>query len=104
MTKQPIQPIVKNESGEKVFKENQIVRFLFNFAKSKGIDLSLLRETFPWDDYEQFLQLKGCSVNMLQEYSQLSDDEWKEIEVASLKVDDYNNVNDGEKKVIYESE
>ena len=97
MPKHPMQPIVKKESGEKVFKENQIVRFLFNFAKSKGIDLSLLHETFPWTDYKQFLQLIGYSVNMLQEYSELSDAEWKEIEVASLKVDDYNMINEKRK-------
>lgn len=57
------------------FRANAIVKFLMNFAWGKGVGLSELRD-MPWsqEDWDQFCQLIGYSLDGYHEMSFLSDE------------------------------
>lgn len=58
------QPIVRDENGENRFQANKVVKYLFDHS---GIDLNFLvcaRDLEDCkDDWQQFYQLIGCSVD-----------------------------------------
>lgn len=63
----PLQPIVWDGEGTVRFQENPIIRFLQEFAASKGMglnELHMLRNS-NWSkrDWSQFMQLLGYSVS-----------------------------------------
>ena len=63
-TKNPIQPIIKDDTGRLRFKRNAIVDFLLEFSTSKGISLNELSSMdFSKDDWQQLAQLIGYSLS-----------------------------------------
>lgn len=63
---QPMQPVVRDESGVLRFRANAIVRHLLDHG---GIDLD-----FSQEDREQFAQLIGYSISGYHELSYVSDE------------------------------
>jgi hypothetical protein len=64
MRKHPMQPVVIAGDGCARFKENEIVRFLLQFAERRGTDLnSIAAMDFSRDDYSQLMQLIGYSIS-----------------------------------------
>lgn len=60
----PMQSIVLDDSGTPRFRANKIVRFLIDWASSRGIDMNALAVMpFDADDRTQFAQLIGYSVS-----------------------------------------
>jgi hypothetical protein len=60
-TKQPMQPIVKTESGTVRFKTNEIVDYILT---NGGIDMNdIAYKSFTQEDRMQFAQLIGYSVS-----------------------------------------
>lgn len=60
----PIQPVVKAKGDTARFKANQIVRYLIDLTREKGIcDMNMLAILpFNKDDRQQFAQLIGYTV------------------------------------------
>ena len=72
----PMQPIIARGKGHRDirFKPNLIVDFLVDKAGKLGFDLNDLHGyTFPQEDWEQFYQLMGYSVDGYHELSHVSD-------------------------------
>lgn len=68
----PMQPLIKDERGVIRFKENQIVTYLL---EKGGIDLNTLAFDaclFPVNDWEQFYQLIGYSLEGFCEKSRVT--------------------------------
>lgn len=66
----PMQPIILAPDGLRRFKENKIVRFLL---KHGGYDLNkLLDMEFSQEDWDQFAQLIGYSLEGYNELSYVS--------------------------------
>lgn len=70
--KHPIQPLEKNADGVLCFKENAIVRHLWDKG---GLDLNqIARLDFAAEDRQQFAQLIGYSLSGYGELSYVDDD------------------------------
>lgn len=71
----PTQPIIKDDSGERSFRANKIVRYLLDAGP---IDMNQLA-IIPFDDEDrvQFAQLIGYSVGGFGELSYVSDEAYK---------------------------
>lgn len=68
---QPMQPIIKDEDGRYRFQKNAIVLYLLD---NGGIDMNHLgRQDFSAEDFQQFAQLIGYSLNGYGELSYVSD-------------------------------
>lgn len=62
--KNPMQPVGLDVHNIARFKSNKIVRFLQEWAASRGMDLNTLAKMdFSDDDWTQFAQLIGYSVS-----------------------------------------
>lgn len=62
--KHPMQPIAMDNDGVVRFRQNKIVRFLIDWASSRGMDMNALAIIpFDADEREQFAQLIGYSVS-----------------------------------------
>ena len=72
--KQPIQPLYTDENGSLRFRQNNIVRYLLDFG---GIDLNRLSiRNFSNEDWVQFAQLIGYSLNGFGELSYVSNEDY----------------------------
>ena len=79
----PIQPVICDAEGILRFKENEIVRFLFDAGQ---VDMNdLMQHNFSQQDREQFAQLIGYSLGGFEELSYVS---YETAEVAYRMVDD----------------
>jgi hypothetical protein len=75
MSKHPTQPLVKDDEGRLRFKQNKIVRFLKDQSK---FDLNTLHDMpFDTEDWVQFNQLIGYSLDGWAELSYVSDEDYK---------------------------
>jgi len=74
MAEHPMQPLEHDPDGYLRFKANPIVRFLLTFSRGKGVGLCELGE-MPWsqEDWDQFYQLIGTSLDGYHEKSLISD-------------------------------
>jgi hypothetical protein len=64
MSKNPMQPVLKDSSNVIRFKQNEIVRQLLELSKSHGFGLNEIGHgNFTLDDQMQFAQLIGYSVS-----------------------------------------
>jgi len=78
--KHPIQPLVKDEHGVLRFKENKIVSYLLD---NGGIDLNMLAVLqFDQNDYEQFAQLIGYSLDGFGTLSYVTDEVYDAAEAS----------------------
>lgn len=61
----PMQPLVRDEKGIIRFKENKIIRWLFESGKLNLNELALMvsKGMLPKEDYAQLTQLLGYSVS-----------------------------------------
>ena len=83
--KHPIQPVVKDDRGVERFKENAIVRYLFD---SGACNMNVLaRLPFDREDREQFAQLIGYSLSGAGDLSYMSDETLSAAEIMSTKVE-----------------
>jgi hypothetical protein len=88
----PMQPVINTDSGVIRFKKNKIVDELLDFASARGFDLNfivgkLCKGDFSQDDYEQFNQLIGYSVNGFHELSNVSDATARQASRLAKKID-----------------
>ena len=61
---QPMQPIYRDDDGQHRFRRNAVVRYLYDFAREEGLGLNeLAKVPFSDDDWQQFYQLIGYSVD-----------------------------------------
>lgn len=69
----PMQPVGLDEENRARFKQNDIVRFLYDFSRGKGMGLDELAG-MPWgqDTWDHFHQLIGYSVDGYSELSLVS--------------------------------
>lgn len=84
--KNPMQPIFVDKGGKPRFKKNQIVKFLLDFASTRGCnmnDLSII--PFSDDDWTQFSQLIGYDICGFGELSYVSDDDYSAAEAMANK-------------------
>lgn len=81
-TKLPMQPIIIDEKGVARFKENALVRYLFDMG---GVDLNVLGRipNIPEEDREQLLQLIGQPVSAYGDVSYVSDESVAEAHRAA---------------------
>ena len=78
MTQHPVQPLEKDNDGKLRFKQNKIVRFLKDTSQ---YDLNKLADMpFDKEDWEQFAQLLGYSLDGFGELSYVSDETYKRAE------------------------
>jgi hypothetical protein len=77
MTKHPIQQLEKDEEGKLRFKQNSIVRFLKDTSKYNLNELALM--PFDREDWEQFAQLIGYSLDGFGELSYVSQETHKKL-------------------------
>lgn len=71
----PMQPVYLDNDGVARFKANEIVKFLIDWASSRGIDMNTLAMLkFDRDDREQFAQLIGYSVSGFNELGYVSNE------------------------------
>lgn len=74
-TRHPMQPIELDETGTPRFKVNEIVRFLVDWGRSRGMGLNeLAAMPFKREDFEQLAQLIGYSVSGFGDLSYASDE------------------------------
>lgn len=66
----PVQPLFEDE-GTLRFKANSIVRFLYDTSQNKMNELIVM--PFPKEDFEQFAQLIGYSLNGAMELPYVTD-------------------------------
>ncbi|MGE4195942.1 MAG: hypothetical protein AB7G11_02305 [Phycisphaerales bacterium] len=71
----PIQPIERDDRGALHFKENAIVRYLFDHGDISLGDLAVM--PYSNEDRVQFVQLIGYSLGGFSELSYVSDDLYK---------------------------
>lgn len=72
MSRHPIQPLEKDDTGVIRFKRNAIVEYLLDHG---GIDLNeIASKEFPREDLEQFAQLIGYSLSGFADLSYVSDE------------------------------
>jgi hypothetical protein len=70
LKKHPMQPLEVDKGGVIRFKQNKIVRFLVDWASSRGMSLNdLAMLPFDDDDRTQLAQLIGYSVSGFSELS-----------------------------------
>lgn len=80
MAEHPMQPIEYDESGVLRFRSNAIVRYLLD----RGVDLNQLAVIgFPEEDWRQFAQLIGYSVDGYGELSYVDDDSFAAAEARA---------------------
>lgn len=82
----PIQPLEPDKNGRMRFKKNAIVEFLLD----KGpFDMNVLAgKDFPQEDWVQFAQLIGYSLDGFGELSYVTDDVYETaVEMTKPKVD-----------------
>ena len=83
--KHPLQPIVTDENSRSRFKANALVRHLLDFGQENGCGMNeMARMGFSKEDWEQFAQLIGYSVDGFAELSYVSA---QTIEAADTMVD-----------------
>lgn len=85
-TKNPIQPIYKDENGTFRFKENEIVRFLLDAGCYDMNNLALMN--FSNNDREQFAQLIGYSLGGFWELPYVSEETYNAAELMSHGLDE----------------
>ena len=73
--KHPSQPLVKDDTGTLRFKENKIVRFLKHQSKFNLNDLHAM--PFDTEDWIQFNQLCGYSLDGWADLSYVRDEDYK---------------------------
>lgn len=74
--KLPMQPIVEID-GRKRFRENALVRILLDEASERGYSLNnLAREEATTEEWEQFYQLIGYSLDGYSELRRVSDESY----------------------------
>ena len=75
MSTHPIQPVEDDGTGVIRFKRNKIVRFLLDWATSRGCSMNeLAMIEFTDEDRQQFAQLIGYSLSGYGELSYVSDE------------------------------
>ena len=79
--KNPMQPLYIDEHGTKRFKQNDIVDYILDKGSISLNDLA--GENFSQDDWEQFYQLMGYSLNGFGELHRVSDDTYEKAEKLS---------------------
>ena len=75
--RQPLQFIERDAEGKERFVPNAIVRFLLDMSEYNMNKLALMN--FSEDDWQQFAQLIGYSVNGYQELSYVTDEQWERV-------------------------
>jgi hypothetical protein len=75
MKNHPMQPLEKDEDGTIRFKRNKIVSFLKDTSKYNLNELSLM--PFDKEDWEQFAQLIGYSLDGFGELSYVNEKTYK---------------------------
>lgn len=80
----PMQPL-EHDGSQMRFRDNKIVRTIFDLGKLDMNDLRRLHEItpFPQTDWEQFYQLIGYSLNGYAELSLVSDESLAEANEAA---------------------
>lgn len=78
MSKHPMQPVEFDKYGTIRFKENKIVRFLYDTSKNKLNELSCM--DFSDEDMNQLAQLMGGSICYYGECDYVSDEDYYRAE------------------------
>lgn len=82
--KHPLQPLVKDPYGVIRFKSNAIVSFLYDTSKNKMNELALMN--FSDEDFEQFSQLLGYSLDGFGELHYVSNDAYEKAERSARRM------------------
>lgn len=91
-SKQPIQPLYRDEDGIVRFQDNSIVRFLLDWSRQRGMGMNELAKLhFPAQDWQQFAQLIGYSVSGFGDLSYAENDTIAAAEEASAKLENAGN-------------
>ena len=83
-----MQKVIKNENGILEFKANKIVQHIFENSSidmNKIVALMQGHNKFSTEDYEQFLQLTGYSLDGFMELSLVSDKTKDEVDQIQTK-------------------
>jgi hypothetical protein len=78
----PMQPIFVDEEGTCRFRQNHIVRFMLDAGPFDLNQLSCL-PNIPREDWEQFAQLIGYSINGFGELSYVSEESYEKAEAEA---------------------
>ena len=82
MAKHPVQPLEQDSEGKLRFKQNKIVRFLKDTSQYDLNKLAVM--PFDQEDWEQFAQLIGYSLDGFSELSYVSDETFKRASIQNL--------------------
>ena len=83
----PTQPVVLDEDGRARCKVNAVVRHLYNFTKTRGLNLNDIAELpFTKEDMTQFMQLLGYTVDGLAELSFVETNIVRKLDAEAAKL------------------